>query len=649
MTVRSPTYLKSRFETGDIPTATDFGDIFDSYFSVGTSASQTFEGNVNFTAGITVSGGTLSNVNLQNITGLSVVSSALDTIKANLEITNTHYYKVVQDADNSAALNALISLVSSQNGGVIIISEGNMNNGRIVPKSNVFLIGSGRRTTFKTTIRRNAIYQDVSTEDLINFGVFNCRFIGEVTEDVTQPQHSRTTSGFGITTAFEIHGDLEPTSSFAGAGGTKKGIYFCNNWVEKCSSLPILIGGATDVFVNNNVFDNNKDVGIRFCKNVQCNNNRVMNSADNGISLSRGNENVVATGNLVNNCAYDGIWLGGVGTDEGCKNFSVTGNTITDVGYNGINAKLAAKNGVISGNFIRQGYWRGPIDQISNINSGTGVTVGGIPDHSSATTDWAQNILVTGNTIMECSRAGLFSTGGTKNCSMYNNKVLNAGNQYAADGVTAITTADQTTNAGIIFENVSANSNIQVYGNQIDDNRGTSYMNYLMIPTVENSSFSLVKENNGNGSWRNPSTYPWVTGFKQGYATGSSYSLTATSALVVFGTSQADVTIRNSGLHKVQIFVNLRYNGATFASSRTVTLIAKKYDGSTYTTLSNGTRTLYTDIVTTKTATFQNVVIEVSNTTLLSGESVVLFADVSVLPSAGSLDINDLSISASKL
>lgn len=559
-----------------------------------------------------------------------------------------HTFDIVQDADNATALNALIASVSASNGGVILLSEGNMNNGRIVPKSNVFLIGSGRRTTFKTTIRRNAIYQDVQTEDLINFGVFNCRFIGEVTEDVTQPQHFRTTSGFGITTAFEIHGDLEPSSSFAGGGGTKKGIYFCNNWVEKCSSLPILIGGATDVFVNNNIFDNNKDVGVRFCKNVKCNNNRVMNSADNGISLSRGNENVVATGNLVNNCAYDGIWLGGVGTDEGCKNFTVTGNTITDCGFNGINAKLGSKNGIISDNFIRQGYWRGPIDEISNINSGCGVMFGGIPDDSASPTDFADNIFITSNILMDCSRAGVYSRGGTKNSTVSNNKIMNVGNQYAADGVTAILSSDITTNCGIIFANVGANFNNRIFDNTIDDTRATTYMNYPIVPTTENTTFSAVKNNYGNGSWRNPTVNIWSTGNKQGFSAGSAYQLTATNSAVAFGTTQPTVTITEAGIYNISCRIILKYNGATFAGNRTVTLILKKYDGSTYTSLSNGTFTYTTGIVTTATATFVVDTLVPLAASLRANEQIVLFADISVVPSAGSLDLQEASITAIK-
>ena len=83
-----------------------------------------------------------------------------------------HTFDITQDADNASALNTLIASVSANGGGVILISEGNMNNSRIVPKSGVFLIGSGWKTTFKTSINRVAVYQDVSTEDLENFSLF---------------------------------------------------------------------------------------------------------------------------------------------------------------------------------------------------------------------------------------------------------------------------------------------------------------------------------------------------------------------------------------------------------------------------------------------------------------------------------------------
>lgn len=44
MTQRSVTYLKGRFETGDIPTQSDYGDVMDSFVNLEASALQTMSG-----------------------------------------------------------------------------------------------------------------------------------------------------------------------------------------------------------------------------------------------------------------------------------------------------------------------------------------------------------------------------------------------------------------------------------------------------------------------------------------------------------------------------------------------------------------------------------------------------------------------------
>lgn len=44
MTQRSITYLKARFENNDIPAQSDYGDVFDSFVSLESSASQTMAG-----------------------------------------------------------------------------------------------------------------------------------------------------------------------------------------------------------------------------------------------------------------------------------------------------------------------------------------------------------------------------------------------------------------------------------------------------------------------------------------------------------------------------------------------------------------------------------------------------------------------------
>lgn len=64
MTLRSVTYLKGVFETGDIPTGTDYSDIFDSFLSLHATAAQTVLGATTFpaviTSALTVNGQTIN-------------------------------------------------------------------------------------------------------------------------------------------------------------------------------------------------------------------------------------------------------------------------------------------------------------------------------------------------------------------------------------------------------------------------------------------------------------------------------------------------------------------------------------------------------------------------------------------------------------
>jgi hypothetical protein len=49
MTARTPTYLKARWENGDIPQGTDYEDLFDSYINVVVSAEQSIDSNLRTT------------------------------------------------------------------------------------------------------------------------------------------------------------------------------------------------------------------------------------------------------------------------------------------------------------------------------------------------------------------------------------------------------------------------------------------------------------------------------------------------------------------------------------------------------------------------------------------------------------------------
>ena len=93
---------------------------------------------------------------------------------------------------------------------------------------------------------------------------------------------------------------------------------------------------------------------------------------------------------------------------------------------------------------------------------------------------------------------------------------------------------------------------------------------------------------------------------KEVYAAGTAYQLTASSAALVFGTTSPSLTIDKAGTYLLFGQVNLKYNGATFAAERTVTLKVRRTNN-TAADVSNSSATAVTDIVTTKTFTFATI------------------------------------------
>lgn len=80
MTARTTTYLKARYEQGDIPQGSDYEDVFDSFLGVAVTAAQTVIGPVNFTDAVSINALSLTtisavSINSPTING-SVVSAA---------------------------------------------------------------------------------------------------------------------------------------------------------------------------------------------------------------------------------------------------------------------------------------------------------------------------------------------------------------------------------------------------------------------------------------------------------------------------------------------------------------------------------------------------------------------------------------------
>lgn len=136
---------------------------------------------------------------------------------------------------------------------------------------------------------------------------------------------------------------------------------------------------------------------------------------------------------------------------------------------------------------------------------------------------------------------------------------------------------------------------------------------------------------------------------RQVYASGTAYSLTNTSTALDFGTTDPSITITQPGTWLIFSRVNLKYTAATFAASRTVTIKLSRTNN-TAADVTNATSTFLTDIITTLTYTAGIVSIPpVLYTTTNASDVLVIKGDVSVAPTAGSLDVTAAEIIAIRL
>jgi hypothetical protein len=123
------------------------------------------------------------------------------------------------------------------------------------------------------------------------------------------------------------------------------------------------------------------------------------------------------------------------------------------------------------------------------------------------------------------------------------------------------------------------------------------------------------------------------------YSAGTAYSLTATPALLDFGTTDPSVVILYPGTWSIRSGAIVNYNSATFSNNNDVTLKLRRTNN-TPGDIANSLATVKTEITTTLTGTFQVVILpEVIYTTTNSKDIIQLYGSVAGLPSAGSLDV----------
>lgn len=405
--------------------------------------------------------------------------------------------------DDRAAIQAAITAAATF-GAAVFFPQGTyrLRSALSVSGTNIRLFGEGatlsRIVAYGEASAINALI--VNNGDIDGFTVSDLGFEGTVVDDVTaDPRHSRTTTSNGFGAALVLQGDLDPTGTH-----TVRDVRLTRVEISKCTGLPALLSGVRgDARIESCRSYLTMDWGFRWCETAIAVNCRAEKSADNGISLSRGCQKVIAVGNVVENAAYWGIWVAGfnvTGTadDHGPTDFTVTGNTIKTVGYGGICADEAPRRGVIAGNHIEDVRW-GPTDELSSLR-GVGVIVGGFPASDRVTpTAFAEDINIVGNTMVDLVRGGVLLAG-CKNVNVSGNLIVRAGSQYESDGTTAIASTDTNNNFGVavLTGAQSTVTRASILNNRIVDDRSTPYMNYAWYTTGSNSP--VVYGNQESGS-----------------------------------------------------------------------------------------------------------------------------------------------------
>lgn len=133
------------------------------------------------------------------------------------------------------------------------------------------------------------------------------------------------------------------------------------------------------------------------------------------------------------------------------------------------------------------------------------------------------------------------------------------------------------------------------------------------------------------------------------YAAGTVYTLTATSAAVDFGTTDPIITVNAAGTYRIKARIKVALNAATFSANRTLTVKLRRTNN-TAADVANSSTTWIVPITSAITNTLAVIELpEVLYTTALATDTIQLFADISVLPTAGSITIDEASIVAVRL
>lgn len=489
---------------------------------------------------------------------------AVTTRRINHDV-NVQRYRLVSDTDTQAVQRAInVAKAATNKKRVILPVNYSLSTQIDVAGLNGMTIeGAGPDQSSHTG--SGAIGQYIRTTGAVqDLTIRGLGFDGSGVDDASGPRRSRTWSAANMSTAILLRGDLAPLaklSADASSGATTislsayvaPGNYLLNGTpvalasvsgssapftatlstalaaahtageyltvtyqvrnvlVEHCDlrnvlyaasgdpGLPVIFAGIRgEVEFNHVSAYNTMDCGFVFNEHVKVNNFRGENSADNGISISRGNQRVTAHGITVINPAYHGVWIAGYDGDLGPKNVDLSGVHVYNPGKNGIHAEGAPQYGSITDFVLDLNYRQGPADAPGD-SDGNGIYLSGMGDVT-APTALATGFYIGSGMIRRAARSGVLIY--TSKAVRINGVLaLDIGTQYAADGSTAISSADTSRNCGFILGQSTTSENVHIADTLTIDTRATPYCNYGITPNT--SSRFIVGPGNAMVGCRN--------------------------------------------------------------------------------------------------------------------------------------------------
>lgn len=187
MTIRTPTYLKSIFETADIPSGSDYSDIFDSFLPISVTGKQTLDISLEITGDFTASGniyGANLFTNRVNANFVSASAGEFNVVNANRVSASAGFFNTL-DAQVISASVANFNKIDAQ---IVSASTGNFN------KINAQIVSA-------STANLDRINANLVSASGGEFNVINAQFISASSSNIKYPRWSVNSSVAAVGTA----------------------------------------------------------------------------------------------------------------------------------------------------------------------------------------------------------------------------------------------------------------------------------------------------------------------------------------------------------------------------------------------------------------------------------------------------------------